>query len=234
MKIHLIRDTYLQEEIYNEIVSFLNDSNGLMKFVGSEETYEEVKPKSHQDYYDVCNAFRRANTIKEKEIVIFLSSTSFSNFFSLTDFKKNIYVKTTSWKNFVDSQIRYPIIIEIVTNILHLLMFDDLEDVQQKTHMNKDRGCLNDYNQKLDGVKLRLKSPDLCDDCLDLINPKLISYNVLEQIFEIVDKSSIALKKIKRYFASIDLVELEIKKHHTKLYFKDPLNHTLRIPPIPF
>lgn len=234
MKIHLIRDTYLQEEIYNEIVSFLKDSNGLMEFKNCDQEFEIVNSKFQQSYWDVCNSYREEKKLKGNEIVVFLSSTSYDNFFSLPDFKNNIYVKTRGWENFVDSQIRFPIVIEIVTNIFHLLLFDSLEGLQQKTHMNDDKGCLNDYTLRLTNVRLKMKTPDLCDDCMELLKPEFISPNIVEQIFKIADKASVEMRKVKRYINAFVSVDLHLKKYQTKLYFKDPLNHTLRIPPIPF
>lgn len=232
MKIYLIRDVAFEQEIFDEIYLFLKSTTGELKFIISDEQIETITPSSHDSYFERCNKFRKENKIKKSDIVIFLSTTSYSNYFSLPDFKNNIYVKVSGWENYVDSQIRYPISIEIATNIFHLLMFKSETDVQQKTHMNEDRGCLNDYHLKTDGVVKKLKTTDLCDDCLKLLNPYIISPNIVEQIFEIADKGSVALKKVKRYLNTFDALELQIKDNHTKLYFQEPLNHALPLSPI--
>jgi len=219
MKIHLIRDIDIKEETYNEVVSFLNNSNGLMKFVGSEETYEEVKPKSHQDYFDVCNEFRKDNKIKETEIVVFLSATS-HHYFGLPDFINNIYVKTSSWSNYLDSEVRFPIINEIVTNIFHMLLFNDLNDLQRETHMDEDRGCLNDYNLNKKGVVKRMKHPKVCDDCMKLIEERKLFPAILSQIFEIVKTVSISFDNIQKHLKSLQPSTLIINGSD-KLYLPD-------------
>jgi hypothetical protein len=234
MIIHLIRDKGFKEVIYNEVFEILNNSTGELKFKKWDNELDIISPKSHQDYFNVCNSFREENELND-DIVLFLSSTSLNNYFSLPDFSNNIYVKVSGWEDFVESQIRFPIAIEIVTNIFHLLMFDSLEDLEKKTHLHENRGCINDYTLNLKDVNLKMKTPDLCDDCLKLlINPKIISYNVVEQIFEIADKSSIELRKVKRYLSTFDTLEMEVKNDSTDLYFQTPVNHTLHLPPIEF
>jgi hypothetical protein len=233
MKIHLIRDKGFKEVIYNEVFEILNNSTGELKFEKWDNELDIISPKSHQDYFNVCNSFREENKLKN-DVVLFLSSTSFDNYFSLPDFSNNIYVKVSGWENFVESQIRFPIAIEIVTNIFHLLMFDSLEDLKKKTHLHENRGCINDYTLNLKDVNLKMKTPDLCDDCLSLLSNNTISPNIVEQIFVIAEQASIELRKVKRYLASFDTVKLEIIERHTKLYFQSPINHAVKLEPVEF
>ena len=47
MKIHIIRDSEITDELYNEVLALLSNSKGILDFVPYEEYSVEIRQETH-------------------------------------------------------------------------------------------------------------------------------------------------------------------------------------------
>ena len=101
---------------------------------------------------------------------------------------RNVFIQTSNWSHFFGSEIdiRFPIAYEVVVWILRIMMFRNRYEITQLLHM-QPRGCMMDFCEHKDQIVLKMRTADICGDCLDHIQKRDVNRTALNQILDTMD-----------------------------------------------
>lgn len=197
MKVHLIKDCELSESLFEEITQILLENKGLIKFVKNNTFPASLTNEilSFKECFEACRIFRKEQKIPGKDYVILLTDKPNNQYwFSSPDFENNVFVHCGGWKEYCEVESRYPIVHEIVSNILHSMMFEDNATLLRYTHKNPV-GCLNDFCEQKTDVSGKLKTGEICSDCLKIAMNKGVQLGLIQQVMKITSQISISFKQ---------------------------------------
>jgi hypothetical protein len=100
------------------------------------------------------------------------------------------FVQTSDWQYFLDSPSWFPIAYQIWTVILQLKGFGSLAETNKRFH-REPIGCINDLCERKSDIHLKMRTADVCPDCLTI----MLNNNLTR---EVLLAASTALEKIRR------------------------------------
>jgi hypothetical protein len=175
-----------------------------------------------------CNEYRKEHKIAKDEFVILLTEMSNDkNWFASLDESMpfNGFIHTSDWTHYIKCADAFPIAYEVIALMLHKHLFNDLEDAKAKLHKTSI-GCVNDLCLSKKDIVLKLRTADICPDCMQLAKKNLSiaeihhALNIMESLrlkmlFSQNFKQNVALSKLiidshKRIFLP-DFGKIEIK-----------------------
>ena len=213
----------------------------------SEKTFPFKEPQlTWEDLFLICEKYRRKYTVPENDIVFLLTDVSNDkNWFGSVDQKmRNVFIQTSNWSSFFGSEIdsRFPIAYEVVVWTLRIMMYRNRYELSQQLHA-QPKGCMMDFCEHKSQIVLKMRTADICGDCLDFIQKRDVNRTSLNQILETMDgiRSNILFRErssvlnrpsrleirgyMKRIFL-VDLGDLEVRLNpKEKTLFLFFLNH---------
>ena len=206
MNVHIIRDEHCPLAVYQNVFDKLSKSIGIIHFVKSKDdalitddtddmfVERERKPmnKNHflsfSQLYDICEKYRRKHSIDKNDHVFLLSgANNYQNWFSNMDHERNNYfVQVTEWELFFGTEIEVSFILcyQVMAWLLKRKLFSSEAEVMDAVH-TKARGCMMDFCQNKRDITLKIRTADLCPDCLNIIKSKDVPFNFLNQVFSL-------------------------------------------------
>jgi hypothetical protein len=202
MKIHLIKTPEYDDNDFIKVVDVLSPYNGIVTFASASASFDDAAflsafpylqhgfPLLWNDIFYICNAYRSQLSISNDDFVVLLTHRrNERNWFSAIDknLGRNIFVQTSDWNLFVECPHEYPIVYEIIANILHNLMQADVDRLEEFAH-RIPRGCISDFCGNKTDVNFKLRTADVCKVCLDrlhqYIDPLMVKFftRILEGI----------------------------------------------------
>ena len=213
----------------------------------SEKTFPFKEPQlTWEDLFLICEKYRRKYTVPENDLVFLLTDVSNDkNWFGSVDQKmRNVFIQTSNWSSFFGSEIdsRFPIAYEVVVWTLRIMMYRNRYELSQQLHA-QPKGCMMDFCEHKSQIVLKMRTADICGDCLDYIQERDVNRTALNQILETMDgiRSNILFRErssvlnrpsrleirgyMKRIFL-VDLGDLEVRLNpKEKTLFLFFLNH---------
>lgn len=125
--------------------------------------------------FDKCNNYRTYNRIPNNEFVLLLTEISnTNNWFASLDEKMpfNGFIHTSDWNHFIKCQDSFPIAFEVIALILQKHMFNDYNEARTSVHVDPI-GCVNDLCLEKKNIILKLRTADVCADCMTKLREKL-------------------------------------------------------------
>ena len=190
MKIRITRTVKLHQDILKRTIGELLPINGPMVFT------EEKKPIMFEtdrynwdDFFDACRKYRISNNFEDKEFLIVLTELkNYRNYFSAFDEsgERNIFIHSSDWENYIYSEPEFPIAYEVLANILQSISYKNVgKDFNNYIH-GDSIGCVNDMcGWKID-ITFKLRTGDICPDCLSLFS-RFVDKEIITQTIDIFE-----------------------------------------------
>lgn len=255
MKINLIRDRNVDQEVYAQVVDLLQSTPGAIQFKGEFIVDEEEVPKlrsklvakkdclneeifnielsaqkqiipaanmadrprfSWRKLFEKSNLVRKTESIPEIEASYLITDKENElNYFSAFDVNQpnNGFIQASDWDLFIDSPAAYPIAYQVIATFLQSHMFKSMEEVQQYTH-HKPIGCLNDYCQDKSQVLLKLRTADICKNCMSILKDR-VEPSLLKHAIDLMESLRLKMK----FVQNIDDEQTRLKITNKQLQF---------------
>jgi hypothetical protein len=204
MNVHIIRDEHCPLAVYQNVFDKLSKSIGIINFIKSkddaliqddtDDMFDEKEREPMNEYhflsfsqlYDICENYRKKHNIDTNDHVFLLSgANNYQNWFSNMDHERNNYfVQVTEWQLFFGAEIEVSFILcyQVMSWLLKRKLFSSEAEVMDAVH-TKARGCMMDFCQNKRDITLKIRTADLCPDCLNIIKSKDVPLNFLNQVF---------------------------------------------------
>ena len=141
------------------------------------------------DIFERCQTFRKANDTSEFEFVILLTDKGNEfNWFAAPDPKggRNGFVQTSGLGFYLPGFSRASIVYLITTHLLRHYMFTDILEMSEGVHQTSV-GCMNDFCGNKNELILKIRTADLCSDCVKRLEDKQVDPLLANQVFEIME-----------------------------------------------
>jgi hypothetical protein len=138
--------------------------------------------------FSKCHQYRTKNALPEDDFVILLTDLSNpDNWFSALDSgnPNNGYVHTAHWDHYIHCPPSFPIAYHVAS--LPIQRFIHTATGQSNPRIHQDPiGCVNDYCIQKREVILKLRTADICGECLDLLRP-VLNPPYIHHVLKIID-----------------------------------------------
>ena len=191
MNVHILRSPEYSTEDYNEVVNLLKTHTNSIKIKSHPKvniSYENEEPIKHWDeFFKICDQFRSNKKIHDNDYVFLLTEhQNQEDYFGWTDEKLgNYFIQTSGWNRYFESQVNkhFPISYEVVAWILRSLMYDTQEELLKNAHI-RARGCVMDYCDEKEDIILKMRTGDVCYECLKRISDRGVNISFVGNIFD--------------------------------------------------
>lgn len=248
MRVHLLYSEEIGQERYDSLLDLLQTIKGTIQFVkqrdqgvqlraedsglmdtkGSKKRHDfhsstDLPSVSWETLFDVCRTFRQHNDIGDNEFVVLLTDYANElNWFSAPDLSgaRNMFVQTSGWGVFAHGEWRYPVVYQIVTNLLRHFMARNLEEMEDIIHL-ESIGCMNDFNQDKRGIQYKLRTADICSACAQRIADQVSDKNIVHQVIAYMDLVRTHMLFRSRFTFTKQPSRLCISRNGQKIKFTD-------------
>ncbi len=121
------------------------------------------------------NQYRKNNNIPNDEFIFLLTNiANKQNWFASLDEKMpyNGFIHTDDWDYYINCSAAFPIAYEVIALALQKHMFEGLYELRTKVH-ESPIGCVNDFCYHKREIILKLRTGDVCEDCIERANGKI-------------------------------------------------------------
>ena len=227
------KETPSRNKIWESEADFITKSC-LFEDLEYSQMPEEEAVSDWEDLFNTCRAFRIIYDIGDSEYVVLLTDISNNqNWFSGGDVEeKNIFVHTANWEYFMGEaiDIRFPISYQIAAVLLRHSMFNNYTEIIEHVHM-EPRGCLMDFCENKKEIILKMRTGDICPECMSHIEETGVSRNLVRDVFNILDRIRKNMTFRNRSAFLNKPSRIEIRGHMKRIYFTDLGDLELRLNP---
>lgn len=189
MTVWLIRTEDFQQKSLIKIEGLLNAYEGPLKFSCHRDMISIsissdglIDPK--QAMLSISN-FRKTHKLDETDFVCLYTNTRLSNnFFTHGDGFRNFIIHSADWDLYTTAGIEFPNAYLLYSNILKSFIYHDYETMYQHVHKDDSLGCYMDLCVHKKEILLKLRTADICNDCLEHIHSKHIDGRIIGQILD--------------------------------------------------
>lgn len=145
-------------------------------------------PLSWTELFSLCEFYRNTFKVKKDDFVILLTVRKNEfNWFSHCDKNKNVFVHTGDWEYYTKAPQKFPIAYEVVMNVMQGLMkLDITQNPNPHIHL-EPLGCMNDFCQNKQQVILKLRTGDICSECLEKMREERVNDEIINQSLDIFE-----------------------------------------------
>ena len=221
------------------------DFQKLKKIVGNLEEYSICydsdiefpyveKVKTWEQLFTECDAYRKKKRIAEKDIVVLL--TDFGNdinwFGGISLSMKNFFIQTSNWEHYFGNSIdiRYPIAYEVIIWVMRYYMFPNRDAMEKGVH-EQPLGCIMDFCGDKTQITLKMRTADVCEDCMDKFIGQDVPVLHTRQFFDILDGIQSVMTFRGRSKLTLIASKIKINITQKKIFFTDLGNHELKLNP---
>jgi len=228
-----IRDTSLPlpEELIEKRPMYSMKKQIVSEMAQFIEAPEKLTRLKWDDIFESCRAFRKANDISEFEFVILLTDKGNEyNWFAAPNPKggRDGFVQTSGLGFYLPGLSRASIVYLITTHILRHLMFTDIREMSEGVHQ-KSVGCMNDFCGNKTELILKIRTADLCSDCVKQLEKKEVDPLLANQVFEIMEAMRGEVLFRDRYSLLKKPSRMSITGPNYKIQFPDLANIELKL-----
>jgi hypothetical protein len=190
------------------------------------------KTSSWDILFGKCNKYRQQNEINSNEFVLLLTEMSNDkNWFASLDEKMpfNGFIHTADWNHFIKCDDAFPIAYEVIALILQKHIFNDYNEVRTSVHIDPI-GCVNDMCYEKKDIKLKMRTADICPDCMGKLKGKL-SFAEINQCLNILESLRVKMLFSQNFRQNVPLSRLVIDERK-RIFLPDFGNIEIKLRPL--
>lgn len=179
-----------------------------------------------------CNNYRSQKGINNNEFVILLTEMSNDkNWFASLDEKMpfNGFIHTSDWNHFIKCNDAFPIAYEVIALLLQKHMFNDYNELRTSVH-NDPIGCVNDMCVAKKDIKLKMRTADICPDCMQKLKGKL-SFAEINQSLNVMESLRVKMLFSQNFKQNVPLSRLVID-NKKRIFLPDFGNIEIKLRPL--
>ncbi|MFM7813835.1 MAG: hypothetical protein ACKO66_04895, partial [Flavobacteriales bacterium] len=191
------------------------------------ETYSfpfTKKVHTWTNLFSECDIYRkRAKIPAEDHVILLTPEYNDSNWFGGADERGNNYfVHSVGWNFYLGGSAapQFPIAYECAVWILRRFMFRSLQDAAMHFH-KEPIGCMMDFCEDKKDISIKLRTADVCPDCLKLMRDRDVDRTLINQTMRIMD----GIRAFNTFRQRFDLNQspsrIEIKGHLKRIVLTD-------------
>jgi hypothetical protein len=229
-----IEHKFTWEEFLNKTQKII-ESNKYKEEIRELELKESEKTKrvtNWETLFNKCDDYRKNNNIEKEDFVILLTEISNSNnWFSSIDEKlpQNGFIHTKDWDYYINCNPAFPIAYEVIALFLQKQFFANYHDIDKYTH-GSPIGCINDMCTHKREIILKLRTADICSDCMNILKQKL-PFTIIHHALGILESLRRKMLFSQNFMQTSPLSRLVINKNRD-IHLPDFENIQIKLNPL--
>jgi len=141
-----------------------------------------------QTIFDKCNEYRINFNVDENSFVILLTEmNNINNWFSCLDEEMpfNGFIHTKDWKFYLKCKDSFPIAYQVIELVVQKFIYYHYKDITKLQHKNPI-GCISDFCEHKRDIILKLRTADICFECMNIIKEKL-PFTIIKHALDIME-----------------------------------------------
>ena len=139
------------------------------------------------EIFKACKRYRKTHHIPEEDFIIL--GTGHDNvpaWFSCfdPDGSRNAFVHLDDWDHYIKANKKFPVAYSVAEMILQQMMYSKIGNLWEQIH-REPMGCMNDLCESKKDVQLKLRTADICGDCIGLMERAEIPPLYIDQALRI-------------------------------------------------
>jgi hypothetical protein len=193
MKIHLTRTSKLPKNYLQQVADVLVPHAGPMEFITSTKAIVFENPEFlWEDMFKAIEEYRIRCSVPDDHFVVCITDLrNRYNWFSTFDpaGKNNIFVQCSEWEYYVYAEQHYPVAFEVLINVLQRIIFEDFEEMLNNHPLihRELTGCINDLCENKSDVSFKMRTADICNECIRALQEKVTDRAFLTQSVNILE-----------------------------------------------
>ena len=141
----------------------------------------------------------------------------------------NGFIHTSDWNHFIKCNDAFPIAYEVIALLLQKHMFNDYDELRTSVHIDPI-GCVNDMCLEKKDIKLKLRTADICADCMNKLKAKL-SFAEIHQALNIMESLRVKMLFSQNFKQNVPLSKLIIYERK-RIFLPDFGNIEIKLRPL--
>jgi len=191
-----------------------------------------VMQSSWTELFTPCQVYRERHKLPSEDLVIMLTNLPNEyNWFSALDPANpvNGFVHTGEWERYVRCSEVFPVAYLVASLVLQKHMFSTMEELKQAVH-TFPLGCINDFCNNKQEVILKLRTADICTDCMKLLDGKLQPVEV-QQMLTVFEAVRLRILFNQNFRQNLKPSRLHVSKHG-RVFLPDYGNIEIKLTPL--
>ena len=153
------------------------------------------------------------------------------NWFASLDEKMpfNGFIHTSDWNHFIKCNDAFPIAYEVIALLLQKHMFNDYNELRTSVH-HDPIGCVNDMCVAKKDIKLKMRTADICPDCMQKLKGKL-SFAEINQALNVMESLRVKMLFSQNFKQNVPLSRLVID-NKKRIFLPDFGNIEIKLRPL--
>lgn len=175
VKIRIVACRSIERSLINDCISFISKAEYIDCERLNVAPIQLADPFIWDDCFGTLDRCRKEANVPDDEFMILITNNrNENNWFSAFDEtgQRNIFIQASDWESYIYTNKVNPIVYEIIANILQSLLSQDYEELNEWVHLDPI-GCMNDLCEWKPDIQLKLKTGDICGDCLNSLKDKI-------------------------------------------------------------
>lgn len=221
-----------EEELRKEYQGRVSQLAG--SYSSDEREEKESTFMEWSDLFNLCSIYRETYKIPEEEFVIFLTPIPNPNFWfcSFADQSKDIFIHTDEWGEYLPCSSVYPIAYLVMSQVLQKLFYGSVGRKLEQSH-EEPKGCMNDFCREKAQILFKLRTADICPDCIDGMVEVGVQGDIINQaiaLFELVRKEMLFRQRFKQLPSRMHISKgnvIHLVDYQNKVIDLSPLEKTI-------
>ena len=189
MNVWLVRTEDFDIKSLTKIEELLNAYDGPLTFKSRKEIIPNAISKMGCIHLDEAMNymadFRKLHNINQTDFICLYTNTRLANnFFTHGDGFKNFLIHSADWGLYTNAGAEFPDAYLLYSNILKSFVYQDYKTMFQHVHKDDSLGCYMDLCIHKKEILLKLRTADICDNCLEHIHSKHVDGRIVGQILD--------------------------------------------------
>ena len=233
-----VENVILNQDKFEKGIKNNNISYSMSEINSSEKEYRKFtfplsrKASKWETLFAKCNNYRLSRGIGDDDFVILLTEISNDkNWFASLDEKMpfNGFIHTADWNHFIKCQDSFPIAYEVIALVLQKHIFNDYVELRTSVHIDPI-GCVSDMCLEKKDIKLKLRTADICADCMNKLKVKL-SFAEIHQALNIMESLRVKMLFSQNFKQNVPLSKLVIDERK-RIFLPDFGNIEIKLRPL--
>ena len=186
------------------------------------------------DIFSKTSEYRKNNSIPDDEYIVILTDhANEHNWFSAgaPSGAMDFFVHTGMWENFLDCDPRFPVVYQVNSLPLKMAMYDSYSRLAENAHRDA-RGCINDLCMDKREIVMKMRTGDICQDCVERIVSRKVDPALVSQTLQVMDSVRSHMLFRERYKITRQPSRLEIRGNNLRFYLPDLGNIKVPLSPM--
>jgi hypothetical protein len=141
----------------------------------------------------------------------------------------NGFIHTADWNHFIKCQDSFPIAFEVIALVLQKHMFNDYNEARSSVHIDPI-GCVNDLCLEKKNIILKLRTADICPECMNKVRSKL-SIAEIQHALNIMESLRVKMLFSQNFKQNVPLSKLVIDSKQ-RIFLPDFGNIEIKLRPL--